>query len=33
MILENEDIKVEYELDDKGNIITSTVVKKENKSA
>lgn len=36
MILENEDIKVEYELDEKGNIITSTVVKKnsdENKSA
>ena len=36
MVLENEDIKVEYELDEKGNIITSTVVKKnsaENKNA
>lgn len=27
MILENKDIKVEYELDEKGNIITSTITK------
>lgn len=27
MILENKDIKVEYDLDEKGNIITSTITK------
>lgn len=27
MILENKDIKVEYELDEKGNIVTSTISK------
>lgn len=27
MILENKDIKVEYELDEKGNIVTSTITK------